>query len=198
MFTEQCKRRGIKLEDIDKGWVPQHKIGEESDDEVVDEFEEDDEEIDEEDLFSRSKHEKPSSKASKEDDDEESSISIKRKRREPSGIEEKDSGKDESSKPKEPPKVEKPEISMAELEAMFGSSSNTPSESSSTLTPVSGSDTPNRDRISAAISNAETSTSAPKLKLNIDRSAVDPGIAANPGANGAKPKIKLNIKPKQQ
>lgn len=105
---------------------------------------------------------------------------------------------EEETKPKVAPKVEKPEISLEDLEAMFGSSgssdsvSNSGSENSShdLVSPMA---TSNRDRINGALDQAEVKNSVPKLKLNIDKTSVDPSIANNP----AKPKIKLNIKPKQ-
>ena len=48
VFTEQCKRRGRNIDELNTGWVPQHKIGEEPEDEVVDDDIDDD--IDDNDL----------------------------------------------------------------------------------------------------------------------------------------------------
>lgn len=207
MFLDQCKRKGIKIEDLDKGWVPQHKIGEESDDEVVEDEddEEDDEEMNEDELFSSRpsapRREKKPEKTEASDDNEVVTFKM--------GGEKK---KEEA--PATPVTAEKPEMSLADLEAMFGPSS-TPIEETKPAAPVSPSvssmygdpapsapsgglsspyGTPNRDRIGNALSQADVGGSGPSITY--DKTSTDPGAAASTVGQNGKPKIKLNIRPK--
>ncbi|MBQ8218281.1 MAG: hypothetical protein IJZ79_03155 [Bacilli bacterium] len=200
VFTEQCKRRGIKVEDLDKGWVPQHKIGEESEDELIE-----DDDLDEDDLDDDL------------DDDEDSAVLFKSKPappRHPNPPSEesseisfktsKSSDKIEET-PKAPIKVEKPEVSMADLEAMFGPSSTSTSNNDNGSNEVSQpkppsnavssmyGGTPNRDRINLALKKADVADQSPNIRY--DKTSTDPGAAATLNES-AKPRIKLNIKQK--
>lgn len=200
VFTEQCKRRGIKVEDLDKGWVPQHKIGEESEDEIIE-----DDDLDEDDFDDDL------------DDDEDSAVLFKSKPappRHPNPPNEesseisfktsKSSDKVEET-PKDPIKVEKPEVSMADLEAMFGPSSTStsnndngsnevsqPKPPSSAVSSMYGG-TPNRDRINLALKKADVADQSPNIRY--DKTSTDPGATATLNES-AKPRIKLNIKQK--
>lgn len=122
--------------------------------------------------------------------------------------------KKEEEAPAAPATAEKPEMSLADLEAMFGPSS-TPIEEPKPAAPVapsassmygdpapaapSGSlsspyGTPNRDRIGNALSQADVGGGGPSITY--DKTSTDPGAAASAIGSNGKPKIKLNIKPK--
>ena len=184
VFIELCKRQGKNFDELNNGWVPQHKIGEEPEEE--EEIEEDDElddDIDEDgedELFENTKE------STKEDsNDEEISTN---------------ESKNESIK------VESPEISMDDLEALFGPVSSNIPENFSPEVPTEESTTSestesvgsssselsgiglgqsNRDRISSAIDSSIPGVK-PKIKLNIDKTASNKPSGSS--------KIKLNIK----
>lgn len=172
MFLEQCKRKGIKIEDLDTGWVPQHILSEDSEEDEEYEDEEDEEsELDEEDLFiSKSKEIRNSrrqNKSASKDDDVMFDIHDE---------EEKEEKEEKNVKVT----VEKPEINLEDLEAMFGSSESTSDDNSSSSTIDS-----NHDRIRNELDKiSPTTNSSTKIKLNIDKSS------------NTKQKIKLNIKQK--
>lgn len=168
VFTEQCKRKGIKLEEIDTGWVPQHKIGDVQEEDLEeDELNDDEDGFDEDDIDEEvvkptpTKSERPSSERRerptrpKNDDDE------------PIFKFGDDKKKEEPPKPTTKADVIKPEVSMSDLEAMFNVQPKTEST---------------RDKVEEALKEVKAPT--PVIKLNVDKGNVD------------KPKIKLNIKPK--
>lgn len=175
VFIELLKRRGKNFDELNTGWVPQHKIGEEPEEEdeeieeAEDEFEED-EDINEEDLFtSAPKMEAP---PKKEEDSNEVSFKFSRKSK--------------PEKPAAPASVESPDLGLSGLEAMFGPSTSSTPEPPAPSQPNFGQPS-NRDRIGAALN--EVQGGKPKLKLNIDKTSADQPM---------KPTIKLNIKPKDQ
>lgn len=166
VFTEQCKRKGIKLEEIDTGWVPQHKIGDVQEEELdEEELNDDEDDFDEDEEIevvkpTPTKSERPSSEKRErptrpKNDDDEPIFKF-----------------GDDKKKEEPPKptkadVIKPEVSMSDLEAMFNVQPKTEST---------------RDKVEEALKEVKAPT--PVIKLNVDTKNVD------------KPKIKLNIKPK--
>ena len=170
VFIEQCKRRGLKFDELNKGWVPQYKLDEKDDDieEVDDEDDEleDDEEIDEDELFvSSKKSSKPNhlerldkSKTMKTINDDGQEITFKFGKKEESSNETK-----EDIKP-----VNLPEVTLEDLEQMF-TSEKQPNES-------------NRDKVTNALNQVDSPPSL--IKLNLDKTV----------SSTSKPKIKLNIK----
>lgn len=181
VFIELCKRQGKNFDELNTGWVPQHKIGEEPEEEEdeieeeEDEFEED-EDLDEDELFTDDpKKEEPP----KEDDSE---VTFKFGSKNP-----KDETKNESNTKID---VDVPETSMDDLVNLFGGSApkdETPSFDGPSQ-PNFGQPS-NRERIGAALD--EIPGTKPRLKLNIDKTSADQPIAPTP-----KTTIKLNIKPK--
>lgn len=173
MFLEQCKRKGIKIEDLDTGWVPQHTLSEDSEEDEEYEDEEDEEsELDEEDLFisrSRSREIRNSKRPHKSSSNDNVMFDIHDE-------EEKEEKEEKNVKVT----VEKPEINLEDLEAMFGSSESTSDDNSSSSNIDS-----NHDRIRNELDKISPKTnSSTKIKLNIDKSS------------NTKQKIKLNIKQK--
>ena len=188
VFVELCKRRGKNFDELNTGWVPQHKIGEEPEEE--EEIEEDDEldDIDEDgedELVENTKESTKEEPNDEESNDEEISTN---------------ESKNDSIK------VESPEISMDDLEALFGPvspnipenfSPEVPTEESTTTESTEsvgsssselsgiGSGQSNRDRISSAIDSSIPGVK-PKIKLNIDKTDSNKPSGSS--------KIKLNIK----
>ena len=183
VFTEQCKLRGLKLEELNTGWVPQRKIEEDTGDEIIDEEiddEEDTEEVNEEELF-RSREETSTRKnPNAKSDDKYKDESDPRDR------EKVRDGEDEVIKFKKS-KIEaaKPEVSLSDLENMFGSSD----KKDSSINIHTKSSTPNRDRIDEALKDVKVTDN--KSTVTYDKTSVDPGSAPV-----STTKIKLKLKPK--
>lgn len=175
VFIELCKRRGKNFDELNTGWVPQHKIGEEPEEEEdeieeeEDEFEED-EDVNEEDLFTSA----PKTEAPPKKEENSNEVSFKFSR------------KSKPEEPAAPTSVESPDLGLSGLEAMFGPSTSPIPEPPAPSQPNFGQPS-NRDRIGAALNEAQGGK--PKLKLNIDKTSADQPM---------KPTIKLNIKPKDQ
>ena len=180
VFLEQCKRKGIKIEDLDTSWVTQHKIGEaepepdEDEDEIEEDEDDIDDELDEDELFKsptksdrhhevHSKRPAPQSK----DDDEPDEVSFK-------------FGKKKDPMSAKPPKVEAPDLGLSGLEELFG-------PSSSPIVPDSTTST--RDKVADALHGAP-GHAQPNIKLNIDKTSADQPMVHKPNV------IKLNIKQK--
>lgn len=172
VFLEQCKRKGIKIEDLDTGWVPQHILSEDSEEDEEYEDEEDEEsELDEEDLFiSKSREIRNSRRHNKSASKDDVMFDIH--------DDEEEEEEEEDKKAKVT--VEKPEINLEDLEAMFGSS-----ESNFDDNIGSSNIDSSHDRIRNELDKiSPTTNSSTKIKLNIDKSS------------NTKQKIKLNIKQK--
>lgn len=172
VFLEQCKRKGIKIEDLDTGWVPQHILSEDLEEDEEYEDEEDEEsELDEEDLFiSKSREIRNSRRQNKSASKDDVMFDIH--------DDEEEEEEEEDKKAKVT--VEKPEINLEDLEAMFGSSESTFDDNIGSSNIDSS-----HDRIRNELDKiSPTTNSSTKIKLNIDKSS------------NTKQKIKLNIKQK--
>lgn len=182
VFIELCKRRGKNFDELNTGWVPQHKLGEaenESDDDEdeIEEYEDNiDDELDEDELFksptksdrhheAHSKRPAPSSK----DDDELEEVSFK-------------FGEKNDTASDKPPKVDTPDLGLNGLEDLFGPSSSPIVLDSTTST---------RDKVANALQGAPDHAKQ-NIKLNIDKTTADQPMAPKPNV------IKLNIKQKPQ
>lgn len=206
VFVELCKRQGKNFDELNTGWVPQHKIGEEPEEEEdeieeeEDEFEED-EDLDEDELFKdHSKIEDSPKTEAPPKKDEEEPVTFK------FGGKKSNDAKPTESKPVE---ADSPDLGLSGLEAMFGPS-NTPVNTAPPTQPTGqaqpnftspgpaqpsfgGPSQPNfgqpsnRERIGAALN--QIPGQKPQIKLNIDKTTADQPMAP-------KPTIKLNIKPK--
>lgn len=177
VFVEQCKLRKIEIDET--GFVEQVPLDkkekllvEEVDEDDDDDFEDDD--FDEDDIFmkkpskpSLSKPDRPSFITDKDDDDNEVSFKI---------------GGAKSTAKKTPPPIPVAPPPMTEEEEieLFGHKA-----SNETPKAILDSKPPIRERM-----NKELKDVKPAIKLNVDKSDV-----ASQSPN--KPKIKLNIKPKQ-
>ena len=182
VFADLLKNQGRKIEDLDKGWVPQHKIGEaepepdEDEDEIEEDEDDIDDELDEDELFKsptksdrhREVHSKRPAPPSK-DDDEPDEVSFK-------------FGKKKDPMSAKPPKVEAPDLGLSGLEELFG-------PSSSPIVPDSTTST--RDKVADALHGAP-GHAQPNIKLNIDKTSTDQPMTPKPNV------IKLNIKQKPQ
>lgn len=203
VFVELCKRQGKNFDELNTGWVPQHKIGEEPEEEEdeieeeEDEFEED-EDLDEDELFKEDppKKEEPPKKEDSPKKEEDGEVTFK-------------FGGKKSKEEPAPAKVEadSPDISMDDLTSLFGGSApkteTPPAPSAGPAQPnFSGPAQPNmgpaqpnfgqqsnRNRIEAALN--QIPGQRPTVKLNIDKTTADQPMAPTP-----KTTIKLNLKPK--
>ena len=208
VFVELCKRRGKNFDELNTGWVPQHKIGEEPEEEEEIEEEEEEDEFDEDDDLDDVRRHKDQSKAlndSKKDNDDEP-VTFKF-----GGKKNKDNKTTDDKSENKSVKAESPDLKKEDLEAMFGPSNNSDTETKSdinssslseilqstksTLESVTNTESAisNRDRISAALNNldkndTENNVIKPRIKLNIDKSET----------TQSKKSIKLNLKPKNE
>lgn len=177
VFIEQCKRRGRKLEELDTGWVPQHKLDDEDSDieEIDDDLEDEFDDIDEDELFaprreSRQEHlerhttrQPRLSNESKimtttNDDGEEITFKFGKK----DSVESINISKVDSSDTSDDASIE----NLSESVELFSIESN-------------------RDKVMNALDKVESSPSS--IKLNLDKTVL-------PSTSNTKTKIKLNIK----
>lgn len=202
VFVELCKRRGKNFDELNTGWVPQHKIGEEPEEEEdeieeeEDEFEED-EDLDEDELFkddAPKKEAPPKKEDTFEDDEDEDEEPVTFKF---GGKKSKDEPKDDK------PKVEadSPAVSMDDLTSLFGGSApkteTPPAPPTVPAQPNFGAPTgptqpnfgqpSNRERIGAALN--QIPGQKPVIKLNIDKTTADQPMAPAP-------KTTIKLKPK--
>ena len=202
VFKDQCKLRGKDFDKLNTGWVPQRKL-----DEIDEEEEEEEIEEEEDDDFDDDLDDNPF-----DDDDDDDLVPPSRrpdrsKRGDPiksDDVFKFDSKKDRPENPKEDSKENSKKdsdgktseeafgVSDEDLDALFGSSSDSSSEESTSSDSESAinTKTPNRDKVMNALDTISGTQPRPKIKLNIDKTALDK-IPQN------KPKIKLKSKPKQ-
>lgn len=207
VFIELCKRQGKNFDELNTGWVPQHKIGEEAeepDEEIEEEEDEFDEDADLDDVRRHEDQSKVSNDSKKDNDDEPVTFKF-------GGKKNNDKKTTDDTSENKSVKAESPDLKMEDLEALFGSSNNSDTEAKSdinssslseilqstksTLESVTNTESAisNRDRIAAALDNldkndTENNVVKPRIKLNIDKSET----------TQSKKNIKLNIKPKNE
>ncbi len=175
MFIDQCKQNGVDFDKLNTGWVDQHKLDEEKDDteEIDDDDDEDDDIIDEEELFRRRsvRKSRPDSRSESKHESKSSHKSLNTTTNDGQEVTFKFGKKDT-----EPKSVDK---------------NDDKSKSADRKDSTSHQQGSNRERIENALNDADINVSKPKIKLNIDKTSV------NHTQSNEKPKLKLNIKPKQ-
>ena len=194
VFIEQLKRSGKKVEELDTGWVPQVKIGDIKDEEEDEELEDDWDDEEEDEIIPVEKPQRPlrptkpikaNDVSNIEEDDDEEDIMFSFGKNDKPKTENK-SAQPTNDKPEDiASKIVKPEISMADLESMFGTSTSETTSSTSIPKPnmITTPETSTRNKVENALKSVDEPKSN-HIKLNIDKTA------------SVKQTIKLNIKQK--